>query len=149
LKLLLGATYGLTVAGIITDIQQNNIGKVFDVSYLIALTSTNLLYQYSESTAAFAVDATDRIFQPSDMTHTNWQTVISLLWVSFKLNEDFQLNAAISQSARLAQQSDLLQVVGINTANAGSTNSSVSLPTYESTVRSGFSWSISFMLSTS
>jgi hypothetical protein len=93
LKLLLGATYGLTVAGIITDIQQNNIGKIFDVSYLIALTSTMraLLYQYSASMAAFAIDATDRIFQPSEMTHTDWQTVIALLWISFKSHLTFML----------------------------------------------------------
>ena len=43
-------------------------------------------------------------------------------------DEDLQLNAAISQSARLAQQSELLQR-GINTVNAGSTHSTVSLST--------------------
>lgn len=64
LKLLRGASYGLTVAVIITDIQQNNVAKVFDVTYLIALTSTMraLLYQYSASTEPFSVVATDRIF---------------------------------------------------------------------------------------
>lgn len=65
---------------------QDNIGKVLDVGYLIALTSTMkaLLYQYSAFTETFTVDTTNRLFQSSDMTHTNWQTVITLLWVSFK-----------------------------------------------------------------
>jgi hypothetical protein len=83
LKLLLGASYGLAIAVIITDIQQNNVGNVFDVIYLIALTSTMraLLYQYSASTAPFSVESTDQNFQPLEMTHTDWQAVIALLWL--------------------------------------------------------------------
>jgi hypothetical protein len=91
LKLLLGASYGLAIAVIITDIQQNNVGKVFDVSYLIALTSTMraLLYQYSASTTPFSVESADQHFQPLEMTHTDWQAVIALLWLLFKSHLTF------------------------------------------------------------
>ena len=91
LKLLLGTSYGLAIAAIITDIQQNNIGKVFDVNYLIALTSTMraLLYQYSASTASFSVESSDQNFLPLEMTHTDWQAVIALLWQLFKSHLTF------------------------------------------------------------
>lgn len=82
LKLLLGSSYGLTIAAIITDIYQNNVGKMFDIEYLVALTSTMkaLLYQYTASIDNFTVDPNPRVFQP----WFDWQKVIELLWASFK-----------------------------------------------------------------
>lgn len=65
---LYGKSYGLTIAVIIAEIQQSHIGKIFDVDYLIALTSTMkaLLYQYSSSVDDFTVDSNPQLrFRPS------------------------------------------------------------------------------------
>ena len=71
LKLILGPTYGLTIASIITDLQQNNIGQLFDVDYLLALTSTlmALSYNYAASTEPFTVTSSTIEFQPATMLY--------------------------------------------------------------------------------
>jgi len=53
------------IAAIINDIQQNNIGQLFDIEYLLSLTATMraLLYEYSSSIEAFTV-GDDRVFFP-------------------------------------------------------------------------------------
>jgi len=81
LKLILGPTYGLAIASIITDLQQNNIGQLFDVDYLLALTSAMmaLLYNYAASTEPFVVNGSTHEFQPTTMTAADWQQVIGLL----------------------------------------------------------------------
>lgn len=92
LKLLLGASYGLIIAVIIVEIQQNHIGKIFDVDYLVTLTSTMkaLLYQYSSSADVFTIDSNPQLrFQPFAMKSKDWQNAIDLLWVSFKARLTF------------------------------------------------------------
>ena len=80
LQFLLGPSYRDIIAAIINDIQQNNIGQLFDIEYLLILTVTMraLLYEYSSSTTAFTVhDST--IHVPADMTANDWQIVIKKL----------------------------------------------------------------------
>jgi hypothetical protein len=48
-----------------------------------------LLYQYSASTTPFSVESADQNFLPLEMTHTDWQTVIALLWLLFKSHLTF------------------------------------------------------------
>ena len=86
MKLILGPSYGLAIAKIQTDIQQNNIGQLFNVDYLVALSDNlkALIHQYSSSTEEFIVTDSTQIFQPTTMTSVDWQSVISLLWTSFK-----------------------------------------------------------------
>lgn len=66
--------------------QQNNIGQMFDIDYLLWLTLTMraLLYQYSSSEDDFTVEGCSTIFQLANMTSAGWQDVIELLWMSFK-----------------------------------------------------------------
>ena len=70
MKLILGPSYGLTIASILNDVQQNNIGQLFDVDYLLALIATfrALLHQYSSSTEQFIVTDSTKVFQPTTMT---------------------------------------------------------------------------------
>jgi hypothetical protein len=85
LQFLLGPSYREIIAAIINDIQQNNIGQLFDIEYLLILTATMraLLYEYSSSTTAFTVhDSTIHI--PANMSTDEWQIVIKKLWLSFK-----------------------------------------------------------------
>ena len=85
LQFLLGPSYKDIIAAIINDIQQNNIGQLFDIEYLLILTATMraLLYEYSSSTTAFTVHD-NTIHLPADMTTSDWQIVIGKLWLSFK-----------------------------------------------------------------
>ena len=87
MKLILGPSYGLAIASILNDVQQNNIGQLFNVDYLLALTENfkALIHQYSSSTEEFTVADSTQVFQPTTMTSVDWQSVISLLWTSFKL----------------------------------------------------------------
>ncbi len=86
LKLILGPTYGLALASIITDIQQHNVGQLFDVDYLLALQATlfALIFNYSSSSDEFVIGTGTQRFQPKTMSSGDWQTVISMLWTAFK-----------------------------------------------------------------
>ena len=92
LQFLLGPSYRDIIATIINDIQQNNVGQLFDIEYLLILTATMraLLFEYSSSTTAFTVhDST--LHLPADMTTSDWQIVIQKLWMSFKEKLSFTM----------------------------------------------------------
>ena len=100
LKLILGPSYGLAIASIITDIQQHNIGQLFDVDYLLALTATlmALLHNYAASTEPFTVTSSTFVFQPATMVASDWQQVIALLWVAFKSQLTFGLQQEVNMT---------------------------------------------------
>lgn len=86
LQLLLGLSYRAAIGEIITDIQQNNIGQLFDVEYLQLLTATMraLLYEYSSGVDNFLIDTDSTVYLPLQMTSIDWQQVIAKLWNVFK-----------------------------------------------------------------
>jgi hypothetical protein len=86
LQMLLGFSYGSIVDNIVREIQQNNIGQMYEIDYLLWLTITMraLLFQYSSSEDAFTVEGSSTVFQPLHMTSLEWQSVITFLWLSFK-----------------------------------------------------------------
>ena len=86
LHMLLGPSYGVAIDNIIRDIQQNNIGQMFEIDYLLWLTITMraLLFQYSSSEDVFMVEGSSTVFDPSLMSSVDWQEVIQFLWLSFK-----------------------------------------------------------------
>ena len=100
LKLILGSSYGLAIASIITDIQQHNIGQLFDVDYLLALTATlmALLHNYAASTEPFTVTSSTFVFQPAAMVASDWQQVIALLWAAFKSQLTFGLQQEVNMT---------------------------------------------------
>jgi hypothetical protein len=86
LQMLLGFSYGSIVDNIVREIQQNNIGQMYEIDYLLWLTLTMraLLFQYSSSEDVFTVEGSSTVFHPLHMTSLEWQGVIMLLWLSFK-----------------------------------------------------------------
>ena len=80
LQFLSGQSYRDIIATIINDIQQNNIGQLFDIEYLLSLTATMraLLYEYLSSTTAFTVHDTT-MYLPADMTASRCRSKTSLL----------------------------------------------------------------------
>jgi hypothetical protein len=74
------------IENIVREIQQDNVGHMFEVDYLLWLTLTMraLLFQYSSSEDSFTVEGSSKIFQPHFMISVDWQEVIQLLWMSFK-----------------------------------------------------------------
>ena len=92
LQFLLGKSYREIIAAIINDIQQNNVGQLFDIDYLLSHTATmiTLLYEYSSSITAFTVrDA--RVYLQIDMSRSDWQDVIGQLWLSLKEKLTFSM----------------------------------------------------------
>ena len=100
-KLILGPTYGLALASIITDIQQHNVGQLFDVDYLLALQATlfALIFNYSSSSDEFVIGTGTQRFQPKTMSSGDWQTVISMLWTAFKA----QLTYGVQQEVNMTR----------------------------------------------
>ena len=84
--MLLGHSYGVTIDNIVRDIQQNNIGQMYEINYLLWLiiTMRALLFQYSSSEDVFMVEGSPTVFNPSHMSSADWQKVIQFLWLSFK-----------------------------------------------------------------
>lgn len=74
------------VQEIINDIQQNNIGQLFDFDYLVSLTvqMNALLNQYSSQKTVFHVVGSNDDHNPTTMTIRDWHNVISLLWIALK-----------------------------------------------------------------
>ena len=106
LKLILGATYGLAVASIITDIQQHNVGQLFDVEYLLALQAQAfaLFFYYSSTSDEFVIGTGTQRFQPKAMSSADWQTVLSLLWTAFKTQLTYGLQQEVNMTrARYGQ----------------------------------------------
>lgn len=65
LQVLLGRSYGAVIDNIIREIQQDNVGQMFEVDYLLWLTVTMraLLFQYSSSEDSFTVDDSPTVFE--------------------------------------------------------------------------------------
>jgi len=84
--MVLGHSYGVTIDNIVRDIQQNNIGQMYEIDYLLWLTITMraLLFQYSSSEDVFMVEGSPTVFDPSHISSVDWQEVIQFLWLSFK-----------------------------------------------------------------
>lgn len=55
LQMLQGRSYGVVIENIVREIQQDNVGHMFEVDYLLWLTLTMraLLFQYSSSTPPY------------------------------------------------------------------------------------------------
>ena len=83
---ILGPTYGPVFQDIINDIQQNDIGHLFDVEYIVSLTIRMfaLLSQYSSQHAIFNVADTTTVYDPAAMSTHDWHTVIHELWQALK-----------------------------------------------------------------
>lgn len=83
---ILGNSYGPVYQSIINDIQQNNIGQLFDIDYLVSLTMQMraLLYNYSSKQLPFTIEQTTTQFNPVSMVTSDWQEIIRLLWQTFK-----------------------------------------------------------------
>lgn len=66
---ILGSSYGPVYQTIINDIQQNNIGQLFDIDYLVSLTTQMraLLYHYSSKQSPFTIGAATTQFNPMTM----------------------------------------------------------------------------------
>ena len=99
-KLILGPTYGVALASIITDLQQHSVGQLFDVDYLLALQSTllALIFNYSSTSDEFVIGAGTQRFQPQTMTSDDWQTVIGLLWSALKSQLTYGLQQEVSMT---------------------------------------------------
>lgn len=67
-------------------IQQNNIGQLFDIEYLVSLTIRMfaLLSQYSSQHVPFNIVGTNLAFNPAIMMADDWHIVISALWQALK-----------------------------------------------------------------
>ncbi len=100
LKLILGPTYGLAMTSIITDIQQHNVGQLFDVDYLLALQATlfALISSYSSTSDEFVIGTGTQRFQPKTMSSGDWQTVISMLWTAFKAQLTYGLQQEVAMT---------------------------------------------------
>lgn len=74
LEQILGLSYGQVLQDIITDIQQNNVGQLFDIDYLVSLTiqMNALFYQYSSQRQVFPVLGSSVDYDPSAMVVTDW-----------------------------------------------------------------------------
>jgi len=81
LQMLLGLSYGVTIDNIVRYIQQNNIGQMYEIDYLLRLTITMraLLFQYSSSEDVFMVEGSPTVFHPSHMSSVDWQEVMAFL----------------------------------------------------------------------
>jgi hypothetical protein len=86
LEQILGFSYGEVIQAIINNIQQNNVGHLFDIDYLVSLTiqMMALLYQYSSQRHVFQVLSSTVDYDPSTMVVTDWHEVIRLLWAALK-----------------------------------------------------------------
>lgn len=80
LEQILGLSYGQVLQDIITDIQQNNVGQLFDIDYLVCLTiqMNALFYQNSSQRQVFPVLGSSVDYDPSAMVVTDWHGVIRL-----------------------------------------------------------------------
>ena len=83
---ILGFSYGDVFQSIISDIQQNNIGQLFDIDYLVSLHIQLMasLHQYSSQHKLFQVPGSSIDYDPSTMVAADWQEVIRLLWAALK-----------------------------------------------------------------
>ena len=83
---ILGISYGEVIQSIISDIQQNNVGQLFDIDYLVVLTIqwNALLHQYSSHRTVFRVWGSTTDYDPSTMIVTDWHDVMRQLWLALK-----------------------------------------------------------------
>jgi hypothetical protein len=86
LEQILGLSYGPVLQTIISDIQLNNVGQMFDIEYILSLTIRMfaLLSQYSSQHVPFKVFDSDISYNPATMVLEDWHAVILLLWKALK-----------------------------------------------------------------
>lgn len=90
---IFGLSYGPVLQYIINDIQQNNVGQIFDIEYILSLTIRMfaLLSQYSSQHVPFSVVENDISYNPATMVLEDWHAVIHLLWTALKSFLSFPL----------------------------------------------------------
>ena len=83
---ILGPSYGPVLQDIVNDIQQNDIGQLFDVDYLVSLSIRMLALwaQYSSQHVIFKVAGSNVDYDPATMTVKDWQQVVHALWFALK-----------------------------------------------------------------
>jgi hypothetical protein len=83
---ILGPSYGPVFQDIVNDIQQNDIGHLFDVEYIVSLTirMLALLSQYSSQHVIFSVADSTVSYDPATMQVNDWHSVVYALWTALK-----------------------------------------------------------------
>jgi hypothetical protein len=83
---IFGPSYGPVFQDIVNDIQQNDIGHLFDVEYIVSLTirMLALLSQYSSQHVIFSVADSAVSYDPATMQVNDWHSVVYALWTALK-----------------------------------------------------------------
>jgi len=96
---ILGPSYGPVFQDIVNDIQQHNIGHLFDVEYTVSLIirMLALLSQYSSQHVIFFVADSSVSYDPAAMQVNDWHNVVYALWnalksfLTFPLQHEFNI----------------------------------------------------------
>jgi len=91
---ILGPSYGPVLQNIVNDIQQNNIGQLFDIEYIVTLTIRMFaLLSLSECSAQhvpFHIVDANLEFDPATMVTSDWHTTIKS-FLTFPLQHEFNI----------------------------------------------------------